>query len=221
MNRPVRIGVLDSGVSGTHPHVGKIVDGITINADGVAAGYEDNLGHGTAVAAIIHHLNPDADLVAVKIFDGKLATSLRAVIRAIDWCLDHDIQVINLSLGTLNPEYRSAFEDAVERTHAAGAVIVSALEMSGAPALPGSLAGVIGVVEGEQYKVCQRYGKPVYTAPPYPRDIPGVPRERNLKGVSFAVARVSAKVAQTWSSTGGPGYWAGPTFSSEYVERKR
>lgn len=213
MNQPVRIGVLDSGVCGTHPHVGKIVDGITISADGVAAGYEDNLGHGTAVAAIIHHLNPDADLVAVKIFDGKLATSLRAVIRAIDWCLENDIQVINLSLGTLNPEYRSAFEDAVERTHAAGAVIVSALEMSGDPALPGSLAGVIGVMEGKEFQVCHRYGKPVYAAPPYPRDIPGVPRERNLRGVSFAVARVSAQVAETWSSTGGASYWTGAPHS--------
>ena len=77
MNRPVRIGVLDSGVGRTHPHVGKIVDGITITANEAIAGYEDHLGHGTAVAAIIHHLNPEADLVAVKIFDGKLATSLR------------------------------------------------------------------------------------------------------------------------------------------------
>src|ERR1700680_3880587 len=130
MNQPVRIGVLDSGVCRTHPHVGKVVDGITITADGAIAGYEDKLGHGTAVAAIIHHLNPEADLVAVKIFDGKLATNLRAVIRAIDWCLERDIQVINLSLGTLNPEYRSAFEEAVERTREAGAVIVSALEMN-------------------------------------------------------------------------------------------
>ena len=207
MNQPVRIGILDSGVCCTHPHVGKIVDGITVTADGVATGYEDNLGHGTAVAAIIHHLNPDADLVAVKIFDGKLATSLRAVIRAIDWCLDHDIQIINLSLGTVNPEYRSAFEDAVERTHAAGTVIVSALEMSGDPALPGSLSGVIGVMEGEVYQVCHRYGKPVYTAPPYPRDIPGVPRERNLKGVSFAVARISAKVSESRATTGSSSHW--------------
>jgi subtilisin family serine protease len=209
MNRPVRIGVLDSGVCCAHPHVGRIVDGITIISDGAIAGYEDNLGHGTAVAAIIHHLNPDADLVAIKIFDGKLATSLRAVVRAIDWCLDHDIQVINLSLGTLNPEYRNAFSDAVDRTQAAGAVIVSALEMNGQPALPGSLAGVVGVMEAEEYKVCHRYGKPVYTAPPFPRDIPGVPRERNLKGVSFAVARISAKVAETWSTDGSPSHWTG------------
>jgi subtilisin family serine protease len=191
----VRIGVLDSGVCRTHPHVGKIVDGITITADGAIAGYEDTLGHGTAVAAVIHHLNPEADLVAVKIFDRKLATSLPVVIRAIDWCLEHDIQVINLSLGTLNPEHRSAFEDAVARTRQAGAVIVSALEMSGAAALPGSLAGVIGVMEADEYQVNHRYGKLVYTAPPFPRDIPGVPRERNLMGVSFAVARVSAQIA--------------------------
>jgi subtilisin family serine protease len=192
---PVRIGVLDSGVCRTHPHVGKIVDGITIAADGARAGYEDTLGHGTAVAAVIHHLNPQADLVAVKIFDRKLATSLRVVIGAIDWCLEHDIQIINLSLGTLNPKHRSAFEDAVARTRQAGAVIVSALEMSGVAALPGSLAGVIGVMEADEYQVNHRYGKLVYTAPPFPRDIPGVPRERNLKGVSFAVARISAQIA--------------------------
>ena len=152
MSRPVRIGVLDSGVCRTHPHVGKIVDGITITVDGEMAGYEDTLGHGTAVAAVIHHLNPEADLVAVKIFDCKLATSLPVVIRAIDWCLEHDIQVINLSLGTLNPEHRSAFEDAVARAQAAGALIVSALEMNGVAALPGSLAGVIGVMEADEYR---------------------------------------------------------------------
>jgi subtilisin family serine protease len=195
VNLPVRIGVLDSGVCRTHPHVGKIVDGITITADGAMGGYEDTLGHGTAVAAVIHHLNPEADLVAVKIFGRKLATSLPVVIRAIDWCLDHDIQIINLSLGTLNPEHRSAFENAVARTRQAGAVIVSALEMSGAAALPGSLEGVIGVMEADEYQVNHRYGKLVYTAPPFPRDIPGVPREHNLKGVSFAVARVSAQIA--------------------------
>jgi subtilisin family serine protease len=195
MSQAVRIGVLDSGVCRNHPHVGRVVEGVTIGPDGTLASYEDTLGHGTAVASVIHHLNPEADLVAVKIFDGKLATSLPVVIRAIDWCLEHDVQVINLSLGTLNSEYRSAFEDVVARAQAAGAVIVSALEVSGEAALPGSLPGVIGVVPGEDYELCERFGKTVYAAPPFPRDIPGVPRERNLKGVSFAVARVSARIA--------------------------
>ncbi len=187
---------MDSGVCCTHPHVGKIVDGVTITSDGVAAGYDDVLGHGTAVASVIHFVNPEADLVAVKIFDRKLATSLPVVIRAIDWCLEQDIQVINLSLGTVNPEHRRGFEEAVERCAAAGTVIVSALEMNGVAALPGSLDGVVGVVEAEEYASLERNGKIVYSAPPYPRNIPGVPRERNLSGVSFAVGRVSAEIAR-------------------------
>jgi hypothetical protein len=69
------------------------------------------------------------------------------------------------------------------------------LEVNGEAALPGSLPSVIGVVAGEDYEVCERFGKTVYAAPPFPREIPGVPRERNLKGVSFAVARVSARIA--------------------------
>jgi subtilisin family serine protease len=210
MSRPVRIGILDTGVCRTHPHVAKIVDGITITVDGEMAGYEDTLGHGTAVAAVIHHLNPEADLVAVKIFDRKLATSLPVVIRAIDWCLEHDIQVINLSLGTLNPEHRGAFEEVVARAQAARVLIVSALEMNGKAALPGSLAGVVGVMEmdpsdGVDYRAYHRDGKLVYAAPPFPRDIPGVPREYNLKGVSFAVARVSARVASAWFNESGTG----------------
>jgi subtilisin family serine protease len=195
MSRPVRIAVLDSGVCRTHPHVGRIVEGVTIGPDATMPGYEDTLGHGTAVASVIHYLNPEADLVAVKIFDGKLATSLPIVIRALDWCLEHDVQVINLSLGTLNPEYRGAFEDAIARSQIAGAILVSALEVNGEAALPGSLPGVIGVIEGDDHELCHRYGKTVYSALPFPRDIPGVPRERNLKGVSFAVARVSARIA--------------------------
>jgi hypothetical protein len=210
MSRPARIAVLDTGVCRTHPHVGKIVDGITITVDGERAGYEDTLGHGTAVAAVIHQLNPDADLVAVKIFDGQLATSLQVVIRAIDWCLEHDIQVINLSLGTINQQHRNAFEEVVARAQAVGVVIVSALEMNGAAALPGSLEGVVGVMEtdpsdGVEYRTFHRYGKLVYTAPPFPREIPGVPFEYNLKGVSFAVARISARVTSALFNQSGTG----------------
>ena len=195
MSRPVRIGVLDSGVCRSHPHVGRIVDGVTITADGAIAGYDDLLGHGTAVASVIHHVNPEADLLAVKIFDRKLATSLPVVIRAIDWCLEQDVQVINLSLGTVNPEHRRSFEEAVARCAAAGTVIVSALKMNGEAALPGSLDGVVGVVAAEEDRFFEHEGRMIYSAPPYPRDIPGIPRQRNLHGVSFSVGRVAAQIA--------------------------
>jgi hypothetical protein len=39
-------------------------------------------------------------------------------------------------------------------------------------------------------------GDRLIAAAGYPRDIPGVPRERNLKGVSFAVANATGFVAR-------------------------
>jgi hypothetical protein len=211
--------MIDTGVNAAHPHVGNIAGGVTIRPDGDAMPcYEDRLGHGTAIAALLHQQAPEAQLIAVRVFDRTLATNRDTVIRAIDWCLQNEIDIINLSLGTANPAHRVQFEDAVHRIRAFGRAIVSAHDVKGALALPGCLPGVIAVVPdttgsaviqilkpGETYESLEppalgasRSGKIVFSAPPYPREIPGVPRERNLHGVSFAVAHVTAALARLW-----------------------
>ena len=53
----------------------------------------------------------------------------------------------------------------------------------------------------------EREGKTVFCAPPFPREIPGVPRERNLMGVSFAVAHISAHLARRWHEHTPPHDW--------------
>jgi subtilisin family serine protease len=219
MTVPVRIGMIDTGVNAAHPHVGNIAGGVTIRPDGDAMPcYEDRLGHGTAIAALLHQQAPEAQLIAVKVFDRTLATNRDSVIHAIDWCLQNEVDIINLSLGTANPAHRNSFEDAVRRTRANGKAIVSAHDVNGALAFPGCLPGVIAVVPdttcsdviqvlkpGETYESpkppelsASRSGRIIFSAPPYPREIPGVPRERNLHGVSFAVAHVTAALARLW-----------------------
>ena len=39
----------------------------------------------------------------------------------------------------------------------------------------------------------------LFAASGYPRPIPGVPREKNLKGISFAVANVTGTLAWNYS----------------------
>lgn len=39
-------------------------------------------------------------------------------------------------------------------------------------------------------------GRPVIATSAYPRDIPGIPRERNVNGISFAVANAAGFVAR-------------------------
>jgi len=202
--RPIRIAIIDSGVNLAHPHIGNIAGGVTIASSKTNPTYIDHLGHGTAVAALIHHRAPQAQLFAVKVFHDALATNLRTLLCAIDWCLGNNIDVINLSLGTTNQNHRAAFETAIARVQAKSKTLVSAAEMQNQPALPGILAGVIAVLadntkEPNEFGIKTLHGKNIFTASPYPREIPNVPREHNLHGISFAVAHITATLANLWN----------------------
>ena len=144
----VRIALLDSGVHATHPHITQAVcGGVTITPDGESADFTDMLGHGTAVCALVQAMAPDADIFSVRIFDRRLATTASTVLRGIEWCLRNRIDIINLSLGTTNANHAPAFLQAIRSVQEAGAVLVSAAEVEGTAMLPGSLPGVVGVVE--------------------------------------------------------------------------
>jgi subtilisin family serine protease len=202
--RPVRVGIIDSGVYMGHPHIGNIAGGVSIAAGQHDASYVDRLGHGTAVAALIHQRALQAELFAVKVFHHALVTDIKTLLSAIDWCLDKDMDLINLSLGTTNRNHRAAFQASVARVQAKGKVIISAAEMESLPALPGSLSNVVGVLpdpakQAGEVGTQMRNGKTIFTASPYSREIPGVPRERNLHGISFAVACVTASLANLWN----------------------
>jgi hypothetical protein len=191
--RVVRVAVLDSGVHPKHPHVPTVTAGFNATAAGMAADWFDRLGHGTAVAAAIVDHAPEVEILAVKIFDVALRTNLDTLLRGIDWALEQGVDILNLSLGSTKAEYGEALSERVRR----GGMWVSALANDGVASFPGALAGVVAVeadagLERHEYR---RLGPRRYAASPYPREIPGVPRERNLHGVSFAVANVTGLLA--------------------------
>jgi subtilisin family serine protease len=199
----VRIAVVDSGVHAGHPHVGTIEDGAGFDAEGRAHGdWVDRLGHGTAVAAVIREKAPAARLFALKVFDRALRTEIPALLAALDWAVAQRVDLVNLSLGTAEARHDAALRNAVEAAVGAGVLIVAAIAAEGEPPLfPGALPGVLPV---ELDATCPRAevrarrrgdGVWVCAASGYPRPIPGVPPERNLKGQSFAVANVTGVLA--------------------------
>jgi subtilisin family serine protease len=205
--RGVNVAIIDSGVNPAHPHVGGVAGGTRISSSEADSGndYLDYIGHGTAVAGAIREKAPDAQLYAVKVFDRALTTNIEAIIKAIDWCIENEMDVINLSLGTVNVEHRDVVEQAVARAEQKGIVLVAAREMSGQSSLPGCLPSVIGVAVDwqcprESYRMSARDDDYVFFASAYPREIPGVPRERNLNGISFAVANMTGFVARARES---------------------
>lgn len=200
--RGVRIAVIDSGVHAAHPHVGGVAGGIAFSTDGRAhEDFVDRLGHGTAVIAAIKEKAPDAEIYAVKVFDRALATSVITLVRAIDWAIAHHMHVVNLSLGTPNPAHDEVMRDAARRADFSDVRIVSAHPAGTQRWLPGALPGVVGVdvdwdCPRDHYALIDAEPTVAFRASGYPRDIPGVSREQNLKGVSFAVANMTGFVAR-------------------------
>jgi len=203
--RGIRVAVIDSGVHPAHPHVGAVERGVHVGADGgILTDTVDRLGHGTAVAAAIRDHAPDAAIVPVRVFDRELRATAKALEAAIDWAVGAGVHVINLSLGTANPAHEPRLRAAVDRAAAAGVLLVAAGPDAGTRWLPGSLAGTVPVLLDwacPRDEVRVSVDGPVTThrvivrASGYPRPIPGVPPERNLKGVSFAVANTTGLIA--------------------------
>jgi subtilisin family serine protease len=201
--RGVRIAVIDSGAHAAHPHVNGIAGGVRIRADGaVDDEWVDGIGHGTAVAAAIREKVPEADLLAVKVFDRALSSDVGVLMRGIEWAARQGCQLINLSLGTARAEHAGILAQAVAMASEAGAVIVAAGLDGERRWLPGVLPGALQVevdwhMPRETYAVVpSSSGRVTCRASGYPRPIPGVPVERNLKGVSFAVANMTGFAAR-------------------------
>lgn len=209
--RGVSVAVIDSGVNPDHPHIGRVAGGARIALSGdVVDDCVDRLGHGTAVFAAIQEKAPAADIFAVRVFGDRLRTSVRALVAAIDWAAARKMRVANLSLGTLREEHAEALAGAVGRLAAVGGVVVAAADIDGQRWWPGSLPAAVGVVmDADCPRGCVEVragvgGDPVVAASPYPRPIPGVPVERNLSGISFAVANVSGVLARVLEGFEGP-----------------
>ena len=206
----IRVAIIDSGITAGHEHVGDVARGVSLvtgSTDTI-----DRIGHGTAVAAAIREKAPNAELVPIKVFDRKLKTDGATLAKAITWAAEHECRLINLSLGTTNEEHEALLASAVALASNGGALIVAAFESGGTKWLPGSLDRVIGVVGSSalgRSRIVFKSGAAGSAlrlgASIYPRPIPGVPRDRNLHGVSFAVANVTGMLAQFLDGDGTPG----------------
>ena len=196
----IRIAVVDSGIAPNHPHVGAVSPGVALVGDDPNDA-ADRMGHGTAVAAAIRDLAPDAELIPVRVLDRELATSARILSRAILWAVEARVDIVNLSLGTSNEAHIPLFRDALHEAKAHGVCVISAANHSGTPWYPGALANALGVVASaavsrRQLRVVKGAAGSVVETSPLPRPIDGVPVERNLSGVSFAVANATGIVAR-------------------------
>ncbi|MGP4078035.1 S8 family peptidase [Halobacillus sp. K22] len=126
----VKIAVLDTGVASNHPDL-NVAKGISF-VEGTD-GYEDDNGHGTHVTGIIGAqdneigtvgIAPNAEIYAVKVLDEEGNGLNSEVVAGIDWAIDQNVDIINLSLTSCKPSELT--KNAIKKARNAGVQVVAA-----------------------------------------------------------------------------------------------
>jgi len=204
----VKVAILDTGIQLNHPDLQASIKG-NINLTNPRRNGEDDNGHGTHVAGVIGALNnaigvvgvaPQTDLYAVKVLDRRGSGFLSDIIAGMDWAIDNNMQVVNMSFGTTS--YSALLDAAVKRLDAAGIIQVAASGNGGTGAIsyPGRFAEVIavGAVTNTDTRASfSNHGAELEFVAPgqniYSTDRRG--RYSNKSGTSMATPHVSGAVA--------------------------
>jgi subtilisin family serine protease len=209
----IRIAVIDTGVSISHPGLRDRIAGTQNFVEGGEASFGRDL-HGTAVAGVIAArrddvvgmlgIAPDAEILALKACwyasngDSRAFCSSWTLAKAIDFALGAGAQVLNMSLS--GPE-DGLLRRLIDKAQQRGAIVVAAIpEGSGNPGFPASVPGVIAVAASDSRGEARLAAR---TSPRFIMVAPGVdilttvPGEGYdfVSGSSFAAAHVSGVVA--------------------------
>ena len=102
--------------------------------------------HGTTCAAIIKKYAPDAVLSSVKILNDESRKGMKTqLIKALEWCVENKMCLVNLSLGTIDYKDFIGVENALKYASENGVIIVAACNNRNVFTCPASLEYVIGV----------------------------------------------------------------------------
>ncbi|WP_416292525.1 S8 family serine peptidase [Paenibacillus illinoisensis] len=133
-DRVVKVAVFDTGVV-DHQDL-NIAGGVSF--DESSTSYTDDKGHGTHIAGTIAAIDngigvvgisPSTELYAVKVIDGTGNGYTSSVIQGIEWAINNNINIINMSF--VSSQYSEALHEEILRAKEAGIIIVAAAGNNG------------------------------------------------------------------------------------------
>ena len=127
----IKVAVIDSGIFVDHEDL--VASGgrnLTATGDPATAWRNDIVGHGSHVsgtisalrnAKVIFGMAPNVTLYGLRVFPGGKISS---IIKALMWCIENEIDVVNLSLGS--PNHAPTLEQKIREAHARGVACIAA-----------------------------------------------------------------------------------------------
>lgn len=148
------VSVIDTGIDAAHPifngkissqgvsfvpgspNWGDIAEGTDSDNDGVV---DEQFGHGTFVAGLIHLVAPDAMILSARALDSDGRGNNFRISQAVAWSIDRGAHVINMSLGEVY--HSKALEEMVLEASTKGIIVCGA-------------AGNRNTVDPREYPAC-------------------------------------------------------------------
>lgn len=198
----VKIAVIDTGISRDHFELKERIKGRVDFVQG-----RQN-GHGTHVAGIIVAamnqrgivgVSPESDIYDVRAFDEEGKSSLSTILRAINWAVVNEMDIINMSFGM--PRHSEALARIIKKASDRGITMVaSAGNNGGEVEYPARYDGVIGVSAIDQNGRLASFssrGKGVSAKAPGVEILSTWPGNqfRKLNGTSMAAPHVTGLMA--------------------------
>ena len=118
-----KVGILDHSFGlASHPELfagGKVFS----KGPSIPSG-ENETHHGYWMALTLHEVAPEASIYALEVPRGDDKTRLDAMVKALDWAVEQELDVVTHCGGEFSPDDRVILDSAIERTVAAGVVVV-------------------------------------------------------------------------------------------------
>lgn len=139
----LRIGIIDSGVTGTFKPSQYKQRGFYWNKNTISQKISsgDALGHGSALVESILSHAPKVKIVMAQVFHQKLVTTPAQIAAAIDWLISEKVSVINMSFGL--PSDRQVIRLACQKAATANIVLVASSPARGQAVYPATYPEVL------------------------------------------------------------------------------
>ncbi len=152
----IGVAVIDDGVNEKLYDNGELKHNIEIFSDLTIRERKDydkyNPSHATTCAAIIRKYSEEALMSSIKILDNDRKTGRKdQLIAAVGWCIENNIKLINLSLGTIDFRDFYDIKECINNAADKGIIIIAACNNRNVFTYPACLSNVIGVRSRKVY----------------------------------------------------------------------
>jgi subtilisin family serine protease len=150
----VRIAIIDSGIEVDHPDLGglRLLDDLHVIDGGVQIEVKpgdgsDVFGHGTAIAAVIQRIAPEAELGSIRVLNETLGSRTAIIREGVRQAIDRGYHILNCSFGCGLEQHVFQYKEWIDEAYLKGIHIVAACNNDDftRPEWPGYFPSVVTV----------------------------------------------------------------------------